>query len=40
MVSKSFKTAGITLTLDGSEDKMFICHNPLLEVDQVVVEQV
>ena len=39
IVSKSFKTAGITLGLDGSEDKMFIRHNPLLEDDKVSVEQ-
>ena len=31
MVSKSFKTAGITLTLDVSEEEMFIGHNPLLD---------
>ena len=40
MISKSFKTEGITLTQDGSGDKMFISHNPLLEDDQVMVEQV
>ena len=40
MVSKPFKTVGITLTLDGSEDEMFIGHNSLLEDDQVMVGQV
>ena len=30
----------ITLTQDGNEEKMFIDHNPLLEVGQVMVEQV
>ena len=40
MVSKPFKTAGNTLTLDGIEEEMFIGHNPLLEDDQVMVEQV
>ena len=38
MVSKSFITARITMPLDGSEDKMFIGHNPLLEDDKVMVE--
>ena len=33
MVSKTFKTTGITLALDGSEDEMFISNNPLLEDD-------
>ena len=40
VVRKLFKTTGITLTLDGSEDEMLICHNPLLEDDHVLVEQV
>ena len=40
MVSKSFKTAGITLALDGSEEEMFISHNPLLEYDKAMIEQV
>ena len=40
MDRKSFKTAGITLELDRNEEKMFICHNQLLEDDQVMVEQV
>ena len=40
MVSKLFIIAGITLALDGSEDKMFIGYNSLLEDDQVMVEQV
>ena len=40
IVSKSFKTARIALTLDGSEDRMFIYHNPLLKDGQVMVEQV
>ena len=40
MVSKSFKTAKITLALDGSEDEMFIGHNLFLDDDQVVVEKV
>ena len=39
-ISKSFKTVGITLVLDGSKDEFFICHNPLLEDDQFMVEQV
>ena len=38
-VGKSFKTAGITLVRDESEDKMFIGHNPLFKDDQVMVEQ-
>ena len=40
MARKSLQTTGITLTLDGSKDKIFICHNPLLEDDQVLVKQV
>ena len=40
MASKSFKITGITLELDGSEEKMFVGHNPLLEDDYVMVEQV
>ena len=40
MVSKSFKTAGITLAQDGSEDEMFIGYNSLLKDDKVMVEQV
>ena len=40
IISKSFKAAGITLALDGSEDEMFIGHNQLLNDDQVMVEQV
>ena len=40
MDSKSFKTVGITLAQDESEDEMFIGHNSLLEDDQVMVEQV
>ena len=39
MVCKIFKTVRITLALDGSEEEMFICHNTLLEDDQVMVEQ-
>ena len=40
MVSKSFKSVRITLVLNGSEDKIFISYNPLLEDCQVMVEQV
>ena len=40
MVSKSFKIVGITLSLDGSEDKSFIGYNSLLEDDQVMVEKI
>ena len=40
IISKSFKTAGITLALYQSEDEMFIRHNQLLNDDQVMVEQV
>ena len=40
IISKSFKAAGITLTLDGSEDEMFIGHNQLLNDDQIMTEQV
>ena len=40
MVSKSFKITGITLELDGSEEQMFVGHNPLQEDDKVMVEQV
>ena len=40
MDRKSFKTAGITLELDENREKMLICHNKLLEDDQVMVEQV
>ena len=40
MLNNSFKTVGIILALDGSEDKMFIGHNSLLEDDQVMIEQV
>ena len=40
MISKSFKIAEITLALDGIEDKMCIGYNPLLEDEQVIVEQV
>ena len=36
MVSKLFKTTGIILAQDGSEDEMFIGHNPLLEDDLVM----
>ena len=40
MVSKSLKSVGITLALDGIEEEMFIGHNPLLEDDQVIYEKV
>ena len=40
IINKSFKSAGITLALDGSEDKMFTSHNQLLNDDQVMVKQV
>ena len=40
MIRKSFKTVGTTLTLNGSEDQMFIDYNPLLEDAQVIGEQV
>ena len=40
MVSKLLKTAGITLALDRNEGKIFISHNPFLEDDQAMVEQV
>ena len=39
VIRKSFKTVGITMTLDGSEDEMFISRNPLLKDDQVMIEQ-
>ena len=40
MFSKSFKTDEIILSLEGSEDKILINHNALIEDDQVMVEQV
>ena len=40
MISKSFKTAGITMILDENENKMLIGHNPMLEDDKAKVEQV
>ena len=40
MIRKSFKITGIILELDGSEDGLFIYHNPLLEDYQVMVEHV
>ena len=39
MVYKSFKAAGIAMTIDEFEDKMFIGNNPLLEDDQVMVNK-
>ena len=39
MVSKSFKTAGITLAFNRSDDKISISHNSLLKDDQVMFEQ-
>ena len=40
MIRKSFKTVGITLALDRNEDKMHKDHNPLLDDDQVMDDQV
>ena len=37
MIRKSFKAAGITLNLDGSEDEMFVANNKLLGNDQEMV---
>ena len=37
MIRKSFKAAGITLNLDGSEDEMFVVNNKLLGNDQEMV---
>ena len=39
-ISKSLKIAGITLSLDRSEDEIFIGHDQLLNDDQVKVGQV
>ena len=39
MARKSFKTMGIILALDRSEVEILICYNPLLEDDQVMIEQ-
>ena len=40
MVSKSFKTSGITLAPDRNEDEMFIDHSPLVEDEQFMIKQV
>ena len=40
MIRKSFKAAGITLNLDGSEDEMFVANNKLLGYDQEMVHEV
>ena len=40
MVRKPFKTAGITLALDGSEVKILIGHYPILKEYQVMAEQI
>ena len=40
MIRKSFKAAGITLNLDGSEDEMFVVNNKLLGNDQEMVSEV
>ena len=40
MISKSFKTTGITLILDGSKEIILIGHNLLIKDDQVMVKQV
>ena len=37
MIRKSFKAAGITLNLDGSEDEMFVANSKLLGNDQEMV---
>ena len=37
MIRKSFKAAGITLNLDGSEDEMLVINNKLLGNDQEMV---
>ena len=37
MIRKSFKAAGITLNLNGSEDEMFVANNKLLGNDQEMV---
>ena len=37
MITKSFKAAGITLNLDGSEDEMFVANSKLLGNDQEMV---
>ena len=40
IIKKSFKIAGITLNIDGSEDEMFIGYNEILGDDQEMVEEV
>ena len=37
MIRKSFKAAGITLNLDGSEDEMIVTNSKLLGNDQEMV---
>ena len=37
MIRKSFKAAGITLNLDGSEDEMIVANSKLLGNDQEMV---
>ena len=39
MIRKSFKAAGITLNLDGSEDEMFVVNSKLLGNDQEMVHE-
>ena len=38
MIEKSFKKAGITLNIDGSEDDLFIANNDEKEVEEIAVE--
>ena len=40
MIWKLFKTAGITLNLDGSEDEMFVSNNKLLRDVQGMAHEV
>ena len=40
MIRKSFKAAGITLNLDGSENEMFVANNKLRGNDQEMVHEV
>ena len=37
MIRKSFKAAGITLNLDGSEDEIFVANSKLRGNDQEMV---
>ena len=39
IVNKSFKTVGIILELDGSDEEMLICHYLLLKDNELMAEQ-